>query len=137
MLPATSPKHQKIAKPTRVIITRPRRPIFGVLDGLGRSSRCGLLSSLILSLMLGFQYARKENRRFVGTPLQSKSCNFSRACDACWVPSCLATSLSSSNSRLFIEFLSDLLIASAPRRNMGLGNTRIGPDNPPEAAAGM
>src|SRR5213596_120051 len=60
MLPATSPEPQKIAKPASVIITRPRRPIFGIPDGLGRSSRRGLLSSLILSLMLGFQYARKE-----------------------------------------------------------------------------
>src|SRR6266487_4856884 len=137
MLPATSPEPQKIAKPTRVIITRPRRPILGILDGLGRSSRRGLLSSPILSLMLGFQYARKANRRFVGIPLQSRFCNFWRDCDTCWVPSCLATFLSSSNSRLFRDFLTDLRIQSAARRNMGLGKTRTGPDNPPEAAPGM
>src|SRR5205809_7878018 len=137
MLPATSPEPQKIAKPESVIITRPRRPIFGIPDGLGRSSRRGLLSSLILSLMLGFQYARKENRRFVGIPLQSRSRNFSSACDTCCVLSCFATSLSSSNSLFFRDFLSALLIQSAVIRSMGLGRTRTGADNLPETAAEM
>src|SRR5439155_8657330 len=69
MLPATNPEPQKIAKPTTTVITRPRRPILGILDGLGRSTGRGLLSSPVLSLMLGFQYvtqpARKGNRGMV------------------------------------------------------------------------
>src|SRR6266571_8634706 len=125
MLPATNPEPQKIAKPTTTAITRPRRPILGILDGLGRSKGRGLLSSPVLSLMLGFQYAiqpaRKGNRGYVGIRFRSRLSIFSRTCNTFTVPSGSATSLSSSNSRLFRDLLRDLRIQSAAIGNMGLG----------------
>src|SRR5437899_4922915 len=73
MLPAMNPEPQKIAKPTRTIIARPRRPIFGILDGVGRPAKRWMFNSLIRSLMLGFQYARKKNR---GITIGSRFCIF-------------------------------------------------------------
>src|SRR5437016_11731467 len=125
MLPATNPEPQKIAKPTTTVITRPRRPILGILDDLGRSTGRGLLSSPVLSLILGVQYAiqptRIGNRRFVGIRIRSRFSIFSSTCNTWGTPSCSATFLSSSNSRLFRDFLKDLRIQSAAIRNMGLG----------------
>src|SRR3989442_16036702 len=125
MLPATSPEPQKIAKPTRTAITRARRPILGTLDDLGRFTRRGLLSSPVLSLMLGFQYAIQlagiGNRRFVGIRIRSRFSIFSSTCNTWGVPSRSATFLSSSNSRPFRDFLRDLRIQSAAIRNIGLG----------------
>src|SRR5712664_3348886 len=134
MLPAMNPELQKIAKPTRTIIVRPRRPIFGILDGVGRPTERGMFNSLIRSLMLGFQYARKKNR---GITIGSRFCILPRTRDTCSVPSRAATFLSNSNSCLFRDFLGDLRIQSAESRNIGLGRTITVPDSPPAAAAGM
>src|SRR3989442_1531850 len=53
MLPAMNPELQKIAKPTRTITVRPRRPIFGILDGVGRPTERGMFNSLNVAAQLG------------------------------------------------------------------------------------
>src|SRR5206468_1881305 len=96
-----------------------RRPILGILDGLGRLTERGFLNSSVLCAMFGLHAGRA--RRFVSVVLGSRVCIRLRTCKTASVPNLAATWASNSNSHLLIDLLTqskDKNIAGAHAGNM-------------------
>src|SRR5437899_5702850 len=71
-LPAITPEPQKIATPRTMMIARPRKPIFGIRDGLGGPTNRWSLNSSIRLLMLGLQNAENRSARLDSVALGSR-----------------------------------------------------------------